>query len=34
MIAYQSMNQVVDIKVSRYAGSKKKIEIEVIEYEE
>ena len=34
MIAYQSMNQVVDIKVSRFAGSKKKIEIEVIEYEE
>jgi hypothetical protein len=33
-IAYDSLNQVVSINASKYNGDKRKIEIEVIAYEE
>jgi hypothetical protein len=33
-IAYDSLNQVVSVNASKYNGDKRKIEIEVISYEE
>jgi hypothetical protein len=33
-IAYDSLNQVVSVNASKYNGDKRKIEIEVIAYEE
>jgi hypothetical protein len=33
-IAYDSLNQVVSINANKYNGDKRKIEIEVIAYEE